>query len=483
MKLSLLTRHLFFLSLCSSQLVAQPGTRLDECLRLARERNISIEQARRSLTARQYQLRAEEVSYLPKLDLLAGYNYLGKPLEINLQTVRNGIVNGSSAQSTAAAGEVFKEITGNDMPQNVRDRIQQISKDAINGIYPNYNPPLSKQQYFTAALGLRQPIYLGGKLNTARDIAKATYESGVVNVELVQKELDFLVAATYIRILYLNTILRSQAAIVEAMSKNEQYAAAMVKQELIPPYLRNWATVALAQAITRQHNQELEKTNALIEMRRLLQLPQDSALEINDTLRYAVKSAVTVTDNFWLQNATYKSINSKTALAESAVKASKSLSMPNIFGIASLNLYQNDLPVTIPPWLVGVEAQWTIFSGLSNYRKRKATEQLVEEARLAAENTKYLLQAGAAMAHNKVTALEKDIEVLNMARVQAQTSTSLIQQRVKEELSSVKDVNESLLVEEEIGKTYYTAVLGYYLALAEYYNIIGTPEKIASVIQ
>ncbi|MCK7554461.1 TolC family protein [Chitinophaga sedimenti] len=313
----------FLLCLCTLLSSAQSsGLRLDECFRLARERNVSIEQARRSLTARQYQLKAEEVTYLPKVDLLAGYNYLGKPLEVNLQTVRNGIVNGSSAQSTAAAAEVYKEIIGSDMPQTVQDRIHDLSRNIINGIYPDYNPPLSKQSYFTAALGLRQPIYLGGKLNTARDLARATYESGVVNVELVQKELDFAVAATYIRILYMNTLLRSQQRIVAEMAQNEQYAASMVKNQLIPPYLRNWATVALAQAVTRQHNRELEKANALIEMRRLLQLPQDTALQIDDTLRYTSLTTAQENTEFWRQNATYRAVDSKTALAETAVKAS-----------------------------------------------------------------------------------------------------------------------------------------------------------------
>lgn len=459
------------------------GLTLAECFRLARQKNLAVEQARASLNARQYQLKAEQATYFPKIDLLAGYNYLSRPLEINLQQVKDGIVEGSSQQSVSAANNVYREITGNDLPQSAQDRIYNTSKNIIGAVYPDYNPPLSKQSYFTAALGLRQPIYLGGKLSTARDIAKAEYESGIVNVELVEKQMDFALAAAFIRISYYNTMLRSQDAIVAAMEKNERYATSLVNNEIIPPYQRNWATVALTYARSRRTNLELEKMNGLTELKRLLQVPQDTMLTVTDTLRYRALASAVPPEDFWKGNPAYKAVESKTALAESTVKASRSLNLPNIFGIASLNLYQRDLPVITPPWLVGVEMQWTLFSGFSNQKRVKATQLLVQETKLAAENTQALLEAGATVVRNKVTVLERDMQSLQQARDQARLTTAQLQQRLSEQLASVKDVNEALLVEEELGKAYNTALFAYLLAAAEYYNIIGHPQQITTLLQ
>jgi outer membrane protein TolC len=464
--------------------VAQSGElRLADCFRIARNKNLAVEQARRSLQARQYQLKAEQSTYFPKVDLLAGYNYLSKPIEINLQQVKGGIVEGSSQQSVSTANSVYHEITGNNLPQSVQDGIYNTTKGIINTLYPNYNPPLSKQQYFTAALGLRQPIYLGGKLATARDIAKAEYESGIVNVELVEKQMDFLLAAAYIRILYLNAVLLSQERIVAAMERNERFATSLVNNEIIPPYQRNWATVALTFARSRHQNLALEKINSLVELKRLMQLPQDTSLSITDTLQYKQLDAVFPPTEFYKGNPTYKAVASKTALAESTVKASKSLSLPNIFGIASLNLYQRDLPITTPPWLVGVEMQWTLFSGFSHQKRVKATQLLVDEVKIAAENTQAMLEAGASVVRNKVTVLERDMQSLSQAREQAQLTTAQVQERLANQMSSVKDVNDALLMEEELGKAYYTALFGYLLAAAEYYNILGTPQQITTLLQ
>jgi outer membrane protein TolC len=475
---------LLFIVAAAGNAPAQSGDlTLAECFRLARQHNILVEQARRSLDARQYHLKAEQATYFPKVDLLAGYNYLSRPLEINLQQVKDGIVEGSSQQTVSGANNVYREITGNDLPQAVQDRIYNTSKNIISTAYPNYNPPLSKQSYFTAALGLRQPIYLGGKLATARNIASAEYQSGIVNVELVEKQTDFTLATAYIRILYLNAVLRSQAAIVEAMERNERHAASLVSNEIIPPYQRNWATVALTYARSRQQNMLLEKENAMVELKRLMQLPQDTVLTITDTLRYRSLQTTAPPVEFWKGNPAWKAVASKTALAESTVKATRSLNLPNIFGIASLNLYQRDLPVITPPWLVGVEMQWTLFSGFSNQKRVKASRMLVEEAGLATENTRSLLEAGATVVRNKVTVLERDLQSLAQAREQAMLTTAQVQERLANQLSSVKDVNESLLVEEEIGKAYFAALFGYMLAAAEYYNILGTPQQITSLIQ
>lgn len=436
----------------------------------------------KSVAARKFSLEAEKNSYLPGIDLLAGYHHLSKPLEINLQTVKDGIVEGSSQQSVNTANEVYKEITGNELPQAVQDRIYSVSKNVISAVYPDYNPALNKQDYFTASLGVRQPIYLGGKLSTARSIAQNEFDAGNINLELTQKGVDFAIAVQYLRMMYVNSILQKENTIVDIFRQNRDRADELVKNELIPPYLRNWTNVTLTQALTRKNNLDLEKKNIQVEINRLMGSPLDSILLIPDTLRFVKARLSADYSSFWSQNPSYKFIESKTNLAESTVKASRSLQLPNIFAIGNVNLYQKDLPVTTPPWLVGVELQWTLFSGFRNTNRVNATKQLVEEAKLAQENTRSALQAQLTVVSNKLTALENDIASLDTARMQAAVTTSMVRERLNNEFSTVKDVNDAILIQEEIEKAYYTAVLGYYVTLAEYWNLMGTPQRITEYI-
>jgi outer membrane protein TolC len=243
------------------------GTSLQDCFRIAAERNLTVSQAKTTLKATEYNLAAEKQSHLPKVDLLASYNYLSKPLEINLGTVRNGIVDGSSQQSVNTANEVFKNITGSDLSQVAQQNIYNTSKAIIGGIYPDYNPALSQQSYFVAGVFVRQPIYLGNKLSAAQNLAAAAMASARINVDVVGEEVSSLISMQYLRILYLNTILQKEASIVEILKKNKAYAGEMVKNQVLPPYQKNWATVFQVQAESRYSNLQLERKNAMLELK------------------------------------------------------------------------------------------------------------------------------------------------------------------------------------------------------------------------
>nr|WP_068891744.1 TolC family protein [Pedobacter panaciterrae] len=457
-------------------------TSLEACFNLARAHNMTLRQAKSALLSSQYNLQAEKKSYLPKVDLLSSYTYLSSPLTVNLQTVKDGIVEGSSRQSANAANEVFKEVTGNDLSQAAQDRIYNASKNIIGSIYPDYNPSLSKQSYFVAGLGVRQPIFLGNKLDAAGNLAQSLVNSADINVDLVNKEVDFLIAAQYLRILYLNTLFNKQQVMVDALTKNNTYAQELVKNQILAPYQKSWTNVVLMQAQSHFNNIKLEQQNAYIELNKLLGVPLDSVVAITDTLKYAAIEPFKPEGDFWESNPVYKMAGSKISYAKTAEKISKSFSLPNIFAIGNYNLYQRDLPLLMPDWFVGVELQWNLFNGQT--RKRTlAARQLVEEAKLAEENAGLGIKVLSTVARNKMKSLQNEVASLDNARKEAHTTSRLITERMKNQLSSPKDVNDALLIEIEIEKGYHTAVFGYFLAAAEYFNSLGNPQQITQYIK
>lgn len=472
---------LFWLVIFGFQSNAQ-STSLEYCLAIAKQKNVAIKQAKSGLKTVEFNLQAEKKGYFPKVDLLSSYSYLSSPLTINLQTVKDGIVEGSSRQSVNAANEVYNEITGNNLSQAAQDRIYNTSKSIIGGIYPDYNPSLSKQSYFVAGLGVRQPIFLGNKLNASVDLAQSVVNSAGYNVEVTGKEVDFLITLQYLRILYLNSLIKKQQVVVDALDKNKTYAEELVKNRILPPYQKNWTNVMLIQSKSQFNNIEMEKQNAQLELNKLMGVDLDTMITITDTLKYNTINLDKPMKNFWLSNPVYKIVNSKIGYAETAEKISKSLALPNIFAIGNYNLYQKDLPVTIPDWFVGLELQWTLYNGQTS-KRILAAKQLIEEARLGEENSSLMLQVQSRVAHNKMSSLQNDVIALDAARKEARTTSNLITQRMRNQLSSPKDVNDALLIETEIDKGYYTAVLGYYLALAEYFNSLGEPGQITQFIK
>ncbi|MBL0737718.1 TolC family protein [Flavobacterium sp. GN10] len=480
-KLNFLKPFILFCFLFGLETKAQT-TSLEECFSIAQQNNITIKQAKSALKTGEYNLQAEKKGYLPKVDLLSSYSYLSNPLTINLQTVKDGVVEGSSQQSVNTANEIYHEITGNNLSQAAQDRIYNASKTVIGGIYPDYNPSLSKQSYFIAGVGVRQPIFLGNKINSSIDLAQSVANSAGIGVEIAGKEVDFLIAVQYLRILYLNSLIKKQEQIVNALDKNRNYAEELVKNKILPPYQKNWTNVVLIQAQSQYNNIKMEKQNAHLELNKLMGVDLDTTIVISDTLRYAEINLEKPMKDYWLTNPVYRIANNKISYAETAERISKSMALPNVFAIGNYNLYQKDLPVSIPDWFVGLELQWTLYNGQTS-KKTLAAKQLIEEAKLGEENSSLMLQVQSRVAKNKMSSLQNDVMTMDAARKEANTTSSLITKRMNNQLSSPKDVNDALLVETEIEKGYYTAVLGYYLALAEYFNSLGNPSQITQFIK
>lgn len=449
---------------------------LSACFEMAAENNGIVEQMEQSLTTRRFHYEASRHNFLPDVDLLAGYHYLGEPIRVNLQTVRQGIVEGSAQQSVNTANEIFQKITGNTLPQNAQDALYQSSKNIIGGIYPDYNPALSEQSYFTSAVALRQPLYLGGKLNAARKVAKEQWQTGQLNLKITQNTIDYAVASQYLQILYLNSMLAKQEQLVEISIKINAYADAMVKSELIPPYQKNWAEVILAQAQTSLNHFRLEKQNAILTLKHLL--GTDKKITISDTLNLASSPLLLPPTNFITENPEYQWLESKTEVAEMSVKVAKSLSLPNIFGFASYQFLREDLPVITPPWMIGVEMHWNIFSFFENTKRVKAAKSLVEESELLTQNKKRNLQLELNIVQNKLKTIRNEVKTLNKVRTTASLTTEMVRKRMQNEFSSVKDVNDALLLQLETEKAYYMAVLAYNIAVATYLKIQGKPRAI-----
>ncbi|WP_312900086.1 TolC family protein [Chryseobacterium taichungense] len=448
------------------------------CIEKAQQNNTVVKLAGQSLETRQKLFKATQNNGLPKLDLLAGYNYIGEPLRVNLQQVKDGIVEGSANQAVYSANTVYQQVTGNQLSQQVQDVIYQTSKDIISAVYPNYNPEITKQSYFLAGLVVRQPIYLGGKLKSSRKLSEEQLKSGEANLQSSKDITAYNIALQYIQIMYLNSMIEKQKNSLESLQKNEAYADNLLKAEIIPPYQKNWADIARAHGETSLKSLVMEKENALFTLKDLMGISLDEPVEINEKLNESTEIPPFISSE---NNADIKLLQSKKAEAETGLDITKSLSRPNLFAIGNVQFFRKDLPVITPPWLIGLELQWTLFDP-ERRSKNLASESLVKEADLLIEQKQKSVNLATKIAENKLVSLKEQSETFDASRKQAYNTTEMVRKRMENSLSSVKDVNDALQLQYETEKLYYTSLVAYQTALATYFYITGNPENITNYI-
>jgi outer membrane protein TolC len=460
---------------------AQESASLRQCFRIAEQNNLAIRQMQQSVQTRRYNKQAAQLNRLPDIDLLANYTYLGEPLRINLQTARKGVVKGTAQQNVDVAKRIYHQITGKNLPEDIRDKIYQGAKDVIEDLYPEYNPELSKQHYFMAGLGLRWPLYLGGKLHAAKKVAKAKYKSGQLNLELTKNTVSLAIASEYMHIMYLNALIYKQKQLVKSYQETKEDAASLVRNEMIAPYQKHWADVALSQAKTNLKRHQLDKESALLTLQNLV--GSDSALTVTKTLEPVRFPQSFARKNYWKQNPEYRWLQSQSKVAEATVDVTRSGFLPNIFLIGNYQFNRKNLPVIMPNWMVGVGLQWNIFSSFKNINRTKASKSLVKESRILQKQKKKSIRLKMKSMQNKLRVYKEQMKTLNQAREEAAKTMRMVRRRLKNKLSSVKDVNDALKVQLEAEKAYYTAVLAYNIAVATYLEMKGNPQKIVEYMQ
>ncbi|MBO9618130.1 MAG: TolC family protein [Niabella sp.] len=461
---------------------AQQSLSLADCIGKALENNTAARLAKQSVETRQQQYNAAKLNLLPKADLLGGYNHLSKPLTLDMQGLKSGIVEGAAGQSVNTANSVYNQITGADLPKAVQDKIYSTTRGLVEAFYPTANPEISKQDFVTAGILFRQPIYLGGKLKALQELAEQQVISGKVNLDAVNDNLKFNVATQYIQLLYLNTMLDKQAQLVTALDKTQQSAENLLKAELIPPYQKKWVDVIKAQGVTGYENLKLEKENALLQIKQLMGMNLDEPILIKDTLSDHAQLPAGFLGPDVEQNPDLRLLNSKRDEATIVVKTTKTANLPNVFGIANYQFLQKNLPAIMPPWMVGVEMQWSLLDWVQNARKVKAARSLASESELLIRQKKETLDLGTRVAQNKIVSLRNQMLTLKMARDEAISTTAIVQIRLDNSMASVKDVNDAQQLQLEAEKTYYTSLLAYKIAVATYCYILGKPDIISQFI-
>lgn len=451
---------------------------LRQCIEKGKQNNVIIKLAEQSLETREKLLQSNKNNILPKVDLLGGYNYIGEPIKVNLQQVKDGIVEGSANQSVYSANAAYQQITGNQLSQQVQDVIYQTSKDIISKVYPDYNPAIAKQSYFLAGVLVRQPIYLGGKLNAVKELSKQQVESGKANLKSSQDLTTYNISLHYIQIMYLNSMIKKQENIVKSLENNEKYAQNLLNAEIIPPYLKNWSNITKLQGETHLKNLKLEKENALLALKDLMGISLDETLEISEELNENIDIPNFSSSE---KNADLTLLLSKKKEAETTHHITRSLSRPNIFAIGNYQFFRNDLPLITPPWLVGIEMQWTLFDPERKSRNL-ASQSLIKEADLLIDQKQKSVSLATKISENKLISFKEQNETFDAARKQTYITTEMVRKRMENSLSSVKDVNDALQLQYEAEKLYYTSLVAYQTVIATYFYITGNVESITDYI-
>lgn len=183
---------------------------LDSCRALALRNNKSLGVARLRQNMATYTAKAAKTKYLPKIDVLGGYEYTSREISLLNSTQKSVLGNIGTTIGSQLGGDITS-VLGNLVQQGVftQDQAAQIGS-VLNKAGTSFGSALNQagqkivdafrtdtRNIFAGSVSLRQPIYMGGSIIAANKIAKIGEELASNSTDATTQTILYNIDQTY----------------------------------------------------------------------------------------------------------------------------------------------------------------------------------------------------------------------------------------------------------------------------------------------
>ena len=205
--------YLLFLTIMPSVLCGQQMLTLEQCRSMAAQNDKGIEQAQTRVTMAGYDRKIALANFFPNIVATGTYTYN----DHNISLISNDMSTQLTTMGTTVQGQIndyrnqlIQQITSNPLAsieymlspmwQTVLGSLSDIDvEDALNAIGTEIDDAfhLDIQHLFTASVTLQQPVFMGGKIVAANQMAKLAEELAQTQYEQQYHETTHKVDETY----------------------------------------------------------------------------------------------------------------------------------------------------------------------------------------------------------------------------------------------------------------------------------------------
>lgn len=459
----------------------------ENALELTRGNNHAIKQSSAEIEQKKLEIKAARALYMPSVSLNANYVFMSDDIHLDLTPVQDAIT--PLYESLGNFG-VFSGVPNPDpntsglMPflpddistQVVRGKLLE-GLDQVNEA--DWNVLVQNKQFGVLSAGFTQPIYTGGKIRIANQVAKIKLEEAEIKGKDKDSKLYTELVERYYGLVLSKHVIEVRESVNQNMQKHLFDAKKMMEQGLIPN-----AEFLHAKVYSSEAERELKKANrqynivndALINT---LSVDQSSLVMPVTSLFYIKEiEPLEYFQNLAIENnPQLKQIASKKELAHKGYKAELASYLPNIAAMGSYDIANKDVSPMIPDYFVGVGMKWDLFKGNARNNKVKAAkfqESQVEHFYIKSEAD---ILTAVIKYYQELHMYIEQLEELNTANEFAEEYYSVREKAFREGMSTSSEVSDADLLLAKVRIERLQAIYQCDLALSKLLYYAGTPDK------
>lgn len=471
------------LSLAFSTNLRAQSLSLEQTIDMAKQRNEKIKQYRERVEQKKAEDKVAFGNFLPSLRLQASYNHLDDPLEIDLDPIRQAIIQIQAGNQTEMANIYSILQSGGALSAEQRAALYAQYGAQLGQLIPPFRETLKDQDYRVASLVAVQPLFLGGKLIAAKKYAAADRRAAEAELSKTENEVIQETVNNYLAVALLNQVVEVRHQVLTGMKQHRDQARKLMDEGLIARYHFLRAEVAVADAERNLSDDSNRCELALMALKSTLGADPDAAISVSDSLTFS--SLPDTLSQFLAEARTgqplLELLREKKQAANQKYNAERAEFLPQLAAFGKYEMIPEDLSALEPRWVVGLQASMTLIEGGKRYHRLESARHLQNEVDYLRAYTERQIDLWVEKSYREMRNAEERYAKLQASVDLAQENLRQGEKRFEIGMGTSLEVVDARLELEKTLLERLSSLREYYRALTDLLVAAGRPQQIIEV--
>ncbi len=476
---------IFFILLTASSFVSINAQQLNlkNAIDIALANNDKIKQYEEKLKQKEYDEKTSWGNFLPSISLEGSFTHLNKEMQIDLNSIRDGMIQLQAGTQVELANIYSILNTQTQLTAQQRAGLFGQYSAKLDGMLPQFVQTFKKQNYYSASFVGVQPLFLGGKLLAAKDFASAEKTAAQIELQKTKNEIIAEVMVNYFNYLLVKDVVQTRQNVLAGMQNHQKDAQKLFDEGLIANYHLLRAKVAVSEA-ERNLSDDLNNLDlAMLALKNSLGLNDDSNVILTDSLVFKssnIELAASL-NNAEGNQPLLQIIEQKKIASNQKFKAERSNFLPQIAAFGKYELYPQYLSSLEPRWAIGVQLKFNIFNGFKDYTKLESAIHLENEVNFIEASAKKQVNLWVNKTYKDVENSKTKYQKLEASYNLAVENLRMNEKRFNTGMGTSLEVIDARLSLEKVEIDKLVSINQYYKSLTELNLATGNPLNVLDI--
>lgn len=416
--------------------------------------------ARANVEQAEHKQNAARDLYLPEIGISANYLYLDDEVTLSPTDI---------LKSTPAGDRMAPIIAG----------LAQSYGMSVTEINSGLTSTIAERENLTSSIRAQWPIYAGGRIDAAQDIAAGQLGEATHQLEMKLVEQFEILARYYFGVVLTKEVLDTMADVEAGLKEHRDHAVLLEEQGQIARVERMQSEASYDRAIVERRKAGRELEIARIALTRMLKSPKavipSDLLFINDTM----PPLASFLDKTLAHYPGLGVLESKKEQATGLIAVEKGKYLPTLAVFGNYSLYEEDdlANKLLPDWVVGVGINIPLLERSGRSGNLKAAKSMVKQINALQVQAQSDLSVLVEKSYRLAEQALEEYQGLGSSLELARETVDLRAKAFSQGLSTSLDVIDAELFLAGIKTQRAVAAYNYVVTLAKIHAVSGEPES------